>query len=196
MNRKKKIIVFALTLAVIAAVTAAVPVLSYMFKRTDITNKLDPAIVTCKVWEDFDPDTGVKSSIKVENTGNIDAYLRVRLVSNWVDEDNCVIGKASLKPEIDYDTDNWIYDAASDTYYCKTKIVPTEKTPELLKTSYTLAEDTYTVLFPAIPVYQRLDVIAEAVQFIPNKAVEEMWPFVEVDSDNKLIAAPTPAPTP
>ena len=74
-----------LLLVLIVGVTGTV--FTYMFKRTEFKeNSLIPAKVSCALNEAFDADTGVKSNITVKNTGNIDAYIPVRLVTYWEKE--------------------------------------------------------------------------------------------------------------
>ena len=89
-------------------------VFAYMFRRTEYKdNEFTPANVACKVVEEFN---GVrKASIQVQNTGNIDAYLRVRLVSYWVDANGNIVAKPSAMPEINMAAD-WIK-GANNTYY-------------------------------------------------------------------------------
>ena len=52
---------------------------AYMRKNTEeVDNTFIPAYVDCVVNEDFADNK--KTAITVENTGNIDAYIRVRMV--------------------------------------------------------------------------------------------------------------------
>lgn len=84
-----------------------------MYHKTEmITNEFGRAIVACEVVESFNTSSGVKSSIKVKNTGNIDAYLRVSLVSWWED----VNGNAEAIQSAPSDavTSAWKVSVASD----------------------------------------------------------------------------------
>ena len=48
---------------------------AYLKANTDVlSNEFVPAKVTCAVEEEF--ADGVKSNVKVRNTGNVDAYIR------------------------------------------------------------------------------------------------------------------------
>lgn len=50
-------------------------------KDAPIQNKFLPTKVTCEVMETFNGSTGVKSNVNVKNTGTIDAFIRVKLVT-------------------------------------------------------------------------------------------------------------------
>ena len=51
-----------------------------------VTNTFTPAHVPNKVEEKFDGNT--KSEVKIQNTGDVPAYIRVALVATWVKLDN------------------------------------------------------------------------------------------------------------
>ena len=96
-NRKANQILFAG--AILACVVTIGTALGLMFRKTaPVENQFMPAEVSCAVAEEFDAATGAKSSIAVQNTGNIPAYLRVRLVSYWVDAAGNRVGKPSEMP--------------------------------------------------------------------------------------------------
>ena len=176
MKRKNLIrVLIALTVVLVLLCGTAV---ALMFRQTNlVTNEFETAIVDCQVHEQTDTgsaDTGsvmagVKSSITVQNTGNIPAYIRVRFVSNWVDDAGNIVGKASEMPVISYDETTWF--EKNDIYYCRTPIAVEGYTPELLKSGKTIvlradAETGYR---------QVLEVFADAIQSEPNKAVTQSW---------------------
>ena len=83
---------------------------AYMRKQTPtVENAFVPAEVSCEVDEAINQNQ--KTSITVKNTGNIEAYLRLRLVTYWVvkDQDNKaeIVAESSPTFEVDYDKDNW-----------------------------------------------------------------------------------------
>ena len=155
-------------------------VFAYMFSRTeDKTTKFIPAKVSCKVAEEFDPATGVKSSIQVTNTGNIDAYLRVRLVTYWVGADGKVAPKSS--PALSITPANGWVEGSDNTFYYPIPVLPNDITPELLGTPITLiSEDGFR---------QVVEVFAEAIQAKPAGAVTESWD-VTLDDGGTITAAP------
>ena len=75
-----------------------------------INNTMEPGRVPVVIEED--KDGGVKTSILVQNTGNIVAFIRVAVVSNVVDENGYPTpGSGQLIP---FDDDTW---TALDGYY-------------------------------------------------------------------------------
>ena len=147
--------------------------LALMFRQTSlVTNEFETAIVDCQVHEQTDTGSvmaGAKSSITVENTGNIPAYIRVHFVSYWVDSEGHIVGKASEMPVISYDETTWF--EQNGIYYCSTPIAVGGFTPELLQSGKTivLRVDTET------DYRQVLEVFADAIQSKPNKAVVQSW---------------------
>lgn len=152
-------------------------VFAYMFRRTEYKdNEFTPANVACKVVEEFN---GVrKASIQVQNTGNIDAYLRVRLVSYWVDADGNIVAKPSAMPEINMAA-GWIK-GANNTYYYKTPVSPTKQTTSLLSSPITLEKDENGYM-------QVIEVFAEAIQSEPRSAVTGSW-GVTIDPSGNIVS--------
>ena len=172
--RKNSLII--LVLLVVLAMSLVGTLFAYMYKQTEpVTNTFVPAIVDCAVEEIF--DGSVKSSIKVKNSGNINAYLRVRLVSYWINEEEQIMPIASQMPSFTANA-NWIK-IGEDTYYYTAPVAPNEVTPEdLLGTPMTLGTSAEGYL-------QVVEVFAEAIQAMPTAAVEEAWP-VSVNTDGTL----------
>lgn len=175
-TRKKFIIPFSIVLVILLVLCGTV--FAYMLRQTEpLSNQFTPANVSCEVVERFDGTQ--KTSIQVRNTGNIDAYIRVRLVSYWVDSGGNIAPKPSVMPEISI-TDEWIK-GSNDTYYYKTPVSPDTNTGELLAANITLAtEDGYN---------QVIEVFAEAIQSKPSNAVTGSW-GVTLDSEGNVASAP------
>ena len=177
---KKRILTISLIAGIVLILVLCGTVISYMFRQTAfVDNKFVPAEVSCKVHEKFD---GVnKTSIQVENTGNIDAYIRVRLVTYWVDAQGNIVAKPSKSIEFEC-SDKWIK-GSNDTYYYKESIKPGEtyKTDSLIKsnTSLVLAQDG--------DYYQVVEVFAEAIQAKPAKAVTNSWK-VTLDGNGNITS--------
>lgn len=170
-------IILALVIAV--SVAAVGTTLAFMFRKAAAKNSFVPANVTCRVHERFEGGTYTegehngtkKSDIKVENTGNTEAYIRLRLVPYWRDADGNTLGIPSVMPTVSlYNNSGWMR-GSNDTYYYTSPIKPEELTPVLcraivLGTSVDAEGNT---------VYQTLEVFAEAIQSSPDKAAEEAW---------------------
>lgn len=168
---KKKILILVIAVTAVLAVSLT---LAFMLRETEpIQNDFVPAEVSCSVEEKF--DSSQKTSIKVRNDSNIACYLRVRLISYWQNGSGKIVGKASVMPDVVFDETNWLEDAENNTYYYQTPVKPDEQTEQnLLKTPIVLAEDT----FNGEPVYQVVQVFAEAIQAQPKDAVRNAWPFM------------------
>lgn len=143
-----------------------------------VVNSFTPGVVTIEVDEKFDSTT--KSNVRIKNTGNVPAYIRVALVPAWVDDEGNIAAKpASLKLNDDcniawgkdgngYEAD-W-FKGSDGFYYCKTIINPDKSTPILIK-SCTVKDGEHEYDF-------ELQVIASAVQSLPTTTVEAVWPVV------------------
>ena len=166
----------------IALMLACGAVYAYMFMRTGTqSTAFVPAKVDCEVEETY--GNNVKSSITVKNTGNIDAYIRVRLVSYWVDADGNIVAKASPTLSIS-PAAGWI-PGSDNIYYYSSPVEPTQAPLELLASPITLEEeDGYR---------QVVDVFAEAIQAKPVKAAEDSWK-VDIDNAGKITGERTETP--
>ena len=137
-------------------------------KTTPVTNTFTPAKVACEVEEKFDPDTGKKTNVNVKNTGNIDVYIRVKLVTYRTNDAGQHIGGTAELPTFELGA-NWV---KYDKYYYYTLPVAPGKEP-----AANLADKmTLTASYDdADGGKQALDVMAEAIQSAPEKAVGEAW---------------------
>ena len=175
-QRKNLLIILVLLFAL--AVSLMGTLFAYMYKQTEeVTNTFVPAQVDCEVQEVF--YDSMKTSITVKNTGNIDTYLRVRLVSYWVNAENEIMPISSHMPSFTPNT-NWIK-IGEDTYYYMASVAPNEATTaDLLDTPIILKTSAEGYL-------QVVEVFAEAIQAAPKDAVEAAWPVV-VNNDGTLRA--------
>ena len=137
-------------------------------KTTPVTNTFTPAKVTCKVEENFDENTGVKTKVNVTNTGNIAVYIRVKLVTYRTNDDSQHIGGTAKLPQFNLG-ENWVKHVGY--YYYTLPVAPGEKPEANLADSMTL-EKSYK---DADGGKQALDVMAEAIQSEPEKAVADAW---------------------
>lgn len=168
-TRKKKVnvaVIAVLFLCIIAGTVGGA--YAYLTAKTDpISNEFIPAKISCLVEEDF--AEGVKSNVKVRNTGNIDAYIRAVVVATFVSEDGKVLATAP-KESVDYfiqwGDDGWI--KGQDGYWYHTKPVkPEETTVLLIESAYELSvPDGYRL---------HLQILATGVQSDPAIAVQEAW---------------------
>ncbi len=123
-----------------------------------VENEFKPSEVTCEVAETF--ENGVKKDVKIQNTGDIPAYIRVALVTYFVDGDNVDGSKTATIPNFTMGAGR----VKNGEYYYFTKPVAAGAlTDTALIDSITLKNG------------QVVEVIASAIQSEPAKAVGEAW---------------------
>lgn len=133
-----------------------------------VQNNFTYAHVSCTINEKFEND--VKSDVKIQNTGDIPAYIRARIVVTWKDAN----GKVSAVPvkntdyTIAFNETDWTQQG--DYWYCKTAVNPNGFTPELIteckKTDNANVPDDYDL---------SVEILADAIQSEPANAVKEAW---------------------
>ena len=155
-----------LTLVLLAlALTGAT--LAYLITHTGpVPNRFTPAHVSCNVTEDFDGTT--KKNVNVTNTGDIDAYLRVKLVTYRVNDDGQHIGGTADIPAFT-PGDGWV--AYGDYYYYTYPVAPGQQPETPLIDSLTLT-GSYN---DADGGKQALEIMAEAIQSAPEEAAGQAW---------------------
>lgn len=180
MNRKRMIVILTLILA-LAALTPTV--YAYMFRQSQtVKNVFVPAQVDCEVTEDFNGSS--KSNIKVTNTSNIEAYVRVILVCNWQDSKGNPVVRDADPPSISLGTDWVVHDGI---YYYTKPLAPKEETATALSSTVITRlppikeEVKQNGVVTEYWYYPVIEIIAEAIQADPEKAVEESWGVTIVD---------------
>ena len=141
--------------------------LAYLITHTDpVPNRFTPAHVSCTVKEEFDGTT--KKNVNVTNTGDIDAYLRVKLVTYRVNDDGQHIGGTAAIPAFT-PGDGWA--AYGDYYYYTYPVAPGQQPEPPLIDSLTLT-GSYS---DADGGKQALEIMAEAIQSAPTDALGQAW---------------------
>ena len=135
---------------------------------TPVTNTFTPAVVTCEVEEKFDKTTGQKTKVNVTNTGNIAVYIRVKLVTYRTNDAGQHIGGKAELPTFKLGAD-WVQHR--EYYYYTLPVAPGTKPTANLAEKMTLT----TSYEDADGGKQALDVMAEAIQSEPEKAVADAW---------------------
>ena len=121
--------------------------LAYLVDKTpEVKNTFEPASVSTAVEETF--KNGEKKDVKIQNTGDIDAYIRVAVVVNWADKDGNVYGGAvptDKGDKKDYDltlkaNNGWIKGADGYYYYIH-PVAPKESTTAIFEDITQLTDD-------------------------------------------------------
>lgn len=185
-GRAKALLLIA-SLAVLLTVTVGSTAAWLVSKPAAVENDFVPGKVACQVLEKFGTESGasVKRNVRVKNTGNTDAYIRVLLVFTWKDDKGNIF---SNKPQEgkDYqivmdDLTDWIMQKsdAGVYFYYKKRVAPEEETRNLIESLYQIA----TVTGPEKGKYKlSVDILADAVQADPPEAVADSW-GVDVEND-------------
>lgn len=165
-RRSKKTGTLFLSLLLVATMVVG-GTLAYLFTNTEpVENIFTPSYVSCSVTESFDGTT--KRNVNVTNTGNIDAYIRVKLVTYRVNNKGYHIGGTAEIPPFDPGA-GWVKNG--DYYYYTKPVDPgTEPAAALISSigligSYTDADGGKQVI----------EVMAEAIQSVPEDAVKAAW---------------------
>lgn len=132
-----------------------------------VVNTFTPSHVSCKVEETFNNQTGVKSKVQVKNTSDIPAFIRVKLVTYRTNGKGQHIGGTATVPDFQPGT-NWVL---HEGYYYYTQPVQPQNFTGILIEQIKL-QDSYT---DADGGRQAIDVMAEAIQSVPEAAVKDAW---------------------
>ena len=137
--------------------------------------------MTCSVVEDFDGKT--KTNVNVENTGDIPAFIRVKLVAYRTNDAGQHIGGVSEVPAFTLGKD-WA--RCGDYYYYTCPVAPGATPADSLAEVIELTEN-YTDVDGG---HQSIDVIAEAIQAGPEAAVKAAWgDNFSMSGDNLVVPA-------
>ena len=177
----RKVIVLAIAAVLLLSATVTGTLMYLVSKTTAVTNTFKPAEVTCEVQEDFNGT--VKKDVTVKNTSNIDAYLRVKLVTYRVNADGERIGGTAAIPSFT-PGEGWF--EKDGFYYYKSPVAPDAKPANDLIGNDGITLVKYT---DADGGRQVIEVIAEAIQSVPTSVVKEYW-NVTVDA-NGVISTPS-----
>lgn len=143
--------------------------LAYLVDSTDpVTNTFTPAHVSTAVDETF--ENGVKSDVKIQNTGDIPAYIRAAVIINWADAN----GNVSATPvkttdyTIKWTKEGWVEHGG---YYYYTAPVAVGALTGQLFTGCELAKG----VTPPEGYSLQVTILADGIQSEPADAVTQAW---------------------
>ena len=165
---KRSLVLVVSVLVLLLAVAGGT--LAWLTAQTDgVVNTFTPAQVSCEVTEDFNGT--IKSNVNVTNTSDIYAYIRVKLVTYRVNAQNQHIGGTAEIPEFK-PGEGWV--KYGEYYYYTRPVAPDNNSPDI-----PLIDETGIKLTgsydDADGGKQVIEVMAEAIQSSPAKAVGESW---------------------
>lgn len=173
-----KYILIIISLVLIANVAVMGTLMYLASKAESLTNTFTPAHVDSEIEEEFDGT--YKTNVNAINTGDINAYLRIKFVTYRVNDSGERIGGETFVPEFILG-DGWF---EKDGFYYYNKPVAPEKSPEsplVGKEGIKLA--SYNDVDGG---NQVIEVMAEAIQAVPVNVVQEKW-HVNLDTDGITI---------
>lgn len=167
-SRKAGTLLLSLLLVVTLAIGGTV---AYLTTHSDpVQNNFTPSFVDCEVTENFDGTT--KSNVNVTNTGDTEAYIRVKLVTYRVNDEGQHIGGVATIPSFKPGA-NWVkYESNGEVYYYYTLPVAPNAQPKADLISSINLTGTYN---DADGGKQVIEVMAEAIQRGPVHAVGDSW---------------------
>lgn len=190
--KQKLVLLAALVLVLGAAVGGTI---AYLVTNTaQVKNTFIPSEVTTTIVEKFDGTA--KSDVKIQNKGNIDAWLRAAVVITWQNEggEGDIYGTAPVEGTdytINYDLENgWVL--GNDGFYYWTSPVA----PEGL-TGVLITECKQLIKAPAEGYFLNVEVIGSGIQSVPADVFDTKsgWGAssgLKVDeTNNKLVVKAT-----
>lgn len=161
----------ALLISLLALLTLTVGgTVAYLVASTpEVENTFTPSQVSCEVTENFDGT--YKTNVNVINKSDINAYLRVKLVTYRVNDEGQHIGGTASIPDFTPGA-NWVQHGG---YYYYTLPVAPGASP-----AADLIDKIELKAYPVTPENpdggkQVIEVMAEAIQSVPAEAVGEAW---------------------
>ena len=123
---KKRFVITILSLALMLTVAVGGTLAFLATKTNNKVNTFTPSNVSSEVVETLSGNS--KSNIKIKNTGDTSAYIRVAVIANWIDSTGAVVaGPDLILPSLG---SGWVKNG--QYYYYKTPVAPSELTANAL----------------------------------------------------------------
>lgn len=174
-RRRQQSLVIAIV-AILCSIIACVSI-AFVFTGTKpVKNTFTDAYVACDVLETFDGTT--KSDVTIKNTGEVQSYIRAKVVVTWMSADQTKV--TALKPVDDTDyvityanelnaATNW--EKGSDGYwYYKLPVNVRKETEELIDSCYLKDGVTAPDGF-----YLSVEIVASSIQSTPTRVITKQW---------------------
>ena len=138
-----------LVILAIAIVFSAGVTIAYLTDNTEpLTNTFTPSKVPPDITEVV--ESGIKKSVTIRNTGDTDAYIRVAVIANTVNDEGKITGPANVDDYLG--AEGWTKEGSY--YYWNKPVAPYSVSPvttgELLKGAIDLAGIQVTILAESI----------------------------------------------
>ena len=191
-NKKKQKILF-LSLVLMLLIGTGTVAAFIVTNSQEVKNNFDPSQVSCEVKEDFkvDGDVIVKEDVVIENTSDIDAYIRAKIVVTWKkkienDDGSITTETYGIPPVegVDYiiefdsieqslEDKGWIA-GADGFYYYTDRVAPDALTNVLIESCIATAGTTPEGYFLSVEILGSA-IQADGVNANGTKAVVDAW---------------------
>lgn len=158
---RKRSALLLLSLVLILAMSVGGTVAFLVTNTEGLTNTFNPGTISTDITEEF--DGAVKKNVQVKNTGAVDAYVRARVVVNWVDKDGNVVPGDDVTISYNTSSDGW--KKVGGFYYYQKPLAPGASTESLIQ-PITLGEKDGKKM--------EVTILSQAIQ-AAGGAVEEAW---------------------
>lgn len=169
-RRSGKSILLLVSLLLIVTATVGGTIAFLMDSDDPLHNLFNPSEVTTKVDEELSGN--VKSNVKIQNTGNTDAWIRAAVVVTWQDEAGNVYGQAPVKGT-DYTDwtpgDYWVQGTDGFYYYTKPVAAGASTATALIAEISTIGNP------PADGYYLTVEIIGSGIQNKPASVFNTEW---------------------
>ena len=178
--RRPALVVLSLAMLLLASVGGT---LAFLIDKTDsVQNTFTPSTMTIDVEEDFKDGGTVKENVKIENTGEVDAWIRATVIFNWADEDDNPVKQVDVENELDVTGNDSSWFKGSDGYYYHRAPVAPKGSTGILLDSVSVKSG---VTPPAGADHLQVTIVSQAIQSSPEAALTATgWP-VQI-SDGQL----------
>ncbi len=171
LSKKQLIIITSIVLLLAATMTT----IAYLTKSSLAANEFEIGKVSNQIEEKF--QNNIKEDVKIKNTGNVPAYVRVAVIVSFKDENGVILYEKPVK-DVDYEltlstSSNWQY--KDGYYYYKLPVEANASTDILIKKCIELGNHTNKTL--------DVTIASQTIQAKPEEAVEEAW-NVTIDNHN------------
>ncbi len=177
MQKKLKLKKSAVLLTSLVLVMTAVAggTLAFLLDTADpVVNTFEPSEVPIEVHEDI--KNGYKENVQIKNTGNVDAYIRAKVLVNWIDSEGNIVPSVPQEYTRTENTEmfakntGWVYYDEDGFYYYIRKVGSNESTDILIGECKMFYDGTDE------PQYRlQVDIIAQSIQAEPSSVVETEW---------------------
>jgi len=179
-NKSKFYITLMATLAILC-VTVVGTIAFIADESDDVVNTFTLSKVTTSVVEDIETAPGVKQNVKIQNTGDTEAYIRAAVVVTWQDAYGNVYGQKPVN-DIDYNiefkteyetSDKWTLENDGFWYWGK-EVAPNGLTDVLITSCSPIAGRVPEGFNLAV------EIIGSGIQSRPDNVVD-VWDNDKVD---------------